>query len=142
MKSELKYNLIKYLETNNKKQIMLSILIFFILFIIVLFFCIFEIDNIERVTTKMNCNQQNCTINFYHYGISEKYEFIKLNGKKYKIIDLKFSDLELDSANNIFQEVFITIHGYSGKNNEIVEIGLCKNKEKLIKKIYKIIVER
>lgn len=142
MKRELKYNLNKYLEINTIKSKVLIILVFITLISIILFFLIFKIDNIENITGKISCSQEKSIIEFYHYGISEKYTHIKLHGKNYKIIDLKYSDLELDNANNIFQEVSIIIDGYECRNNEIVEVGLYKNKEKLIKKIYRIIVER
>ena len=143
MKEEFKYNLTSYLITHNRKQIILSFIIFIGLIIFVFLSFKYTIYNIEKTNAKTICNQEECTINFYHYGISkEDYQFIKIKDKKYEIIASSFSEPTLDNTNTIIQEVTLKLQNYKGINNEIVEIKVYKNKEKKKKKIMDIIVER
>ena len=61
---------------------------------------------------------------------------------KYEVEDLKIGELQSDFFNNTFHDFTLKLKEYKGENNDVVGIQLLKNKEKMIKKIWKIIVER
>lgn len=143
MKEELKYNLTNYLITNTKKQKVITILVGLTLLILFLFSMLFKIDDIEIKNALTVCIEQNCTLKFYDNKVKNvKYDFVKVKESKYRINQIEFAEPSLDSTNGLVQEVTLKLKKYQGINNEIVEIKLYKNKEKLLKKIVKMIVER
>lgn len=143
MKEELKYNITSYLMADNKMSIVLSTIIILIMILIIIFSCIYNIYNVNSTNAITNCEKDNCFLSFYNYGIEyEKYQFVELKNKKYEVESIDFMSPNLDEKNTIFQEVNIKLKNYKGLNNEIVEIKIFKNKEKLIKKIFKIVLER
>ena len=48
----------------------------------------------------------------------------------------------MDTANQAYQKIAINAIDYKGNNNEIVKLKIYKNKEKIIKKVWKQILER
>ncbi len=143
MNEKLKYNLLNYLKYNNKTQFKLMVMVL-ILFLGVFGMAItFNIYNIEKINAQIICNEEACNIKFYQTGVNtEKFSFIEIKNQKYKIQDLKYAEPTLNENNLILQEVTLKLKEYSYKNNEIVELKIYKNKEKLIKKILNIILER
>ena len=143
MKDELKYNLTNYLISNNKREKVITILIIFILLILLLISVILKIEDIEVFHAITTCEEKNCVLKFYRKLVKYViYDINKIKEKKYKIKKIEFAEPGLDKENSILQEVTLNLKQYQGINNEIVEIKLYKNKEKLIKKIIRIIVER
>lgn len=142
MKEEYKYNLINYLNDNKKSTIFLIVIILLInCFGFMSYFI--TVYNTEKTTGITKCNNSECYIEFYLQGIlKNSYNFVKIKDKKYDIDYIEYTEPEIDTSNTILQKVTIKLSKYKGYNNEIVEVSLYKNKEKLIKKIYKIIVER
>ena len=69
-------------------------------------------------------------------------QFVKVGTLKYEIEDITIGEIQSDYLNNTFHDFTLKLKEYKGKNNDVVEIQLLKNKEKVIKKIWKIIVER
>lgn len=142
MKEEYKYNLIKYLDDNKKGTIYLILL--FALFSFFGFISYYTtVYNIKKTNGITKCNNSVCYIEFYFQGVLKNdYNFVKIKDKKYYINHIEYSEPEIDTSNLIFQKVRIKLSKYKAYDNEIVEISLYKNKEKLIKKIYEIIIER
>ena len=143
MKDEYKFNLIQYLIFNNKKCIFVAILIVFILISLVTSSFIIRVFDIEKVTAQVVCENNACTLNFYNIGLEKNnFKFVKIKEDKYYIENLVLSEPKLNADNIAFQEVSLKLKSYQGLNNEIVELKMYKNKEILIKKIFKIIIER
>ena len=143
MREELRFNITNYLKVDNKKQnvikigvIVLSIILIYISFTI----SIYKVDIVNAQTT---CDNKICILSYFVRNSSyEKYEFVKIKNKKYKIKNIVLEEASINENNDIIQEVSIELKDYKGINNEIVKINLLKNKEKIINKIVKIIVER
>lgn len=143
MNENIKYNLKTYLYTENKKQIILCIGNLFLLFIVMLSLCYMTIEDTEKANAIVVCKEEECKIHFYQYGtLTEDWINIRIKNKKYNITKYEFGKIEWDQSNTIIQEVFLSLENYNGTNNEIIEIEICKNKERVIKKIIKIIKGR
>ena len=143
MKEELKYNLYNYLKTNSKKQFSLSILLLILCSFLLFFLIKIKIYDVEIINAQTSCELENCTIKFYQNNLIKKeYNFAKIKNKKYQITNISFAEPMIDNTNTILQEVNVNLKNYQGNQNEIVEIKLYKNKERMIKKIFKIMVER
>ena len=142
MNEYIKYNQHSYLQKDRKKYT------FFwftpILILIVLFAYTFkkEAYNVYETTAETLCDEE-CTIHFYYpYSEGFTYDFIKINDRSYEIENIIFGNVVLDSSNIGLQGITLKVKEYKGKNNEFVKLQIYKNKEKMIKKIAKIIKER
>ena len=142
MREDIKYNLNSYLQKRKKHSILVTFL--FLLFITILLISItIDAYNILAINAQMVCEETNCEIVFYWQA--EKpltYDFIKINDKKVEVESINFGEVVLDNTNNAIQKVTLKGKEYQGKDNEILKIKIFQNKEKIIKKIGKIIIER
>lgn len=143
MKEEIKYNLINYLKDNATKQKVLVVLVALFLFLIIVFYLLFSVIQVETTNALTSCNN-TCHLEFYLTDVQKnnKFRFIKVGKKQYNIKDIEFLEPEINSVNQIVQKVQLELENYDGKNNEIVELKLYKNKETMLKKIVRIILER
>lgn len=141
MREDLKYNLASYLQKKNNYSFFVFLLFFLFL---VLFVASLVIDtyNITTINAETNC-EETCEVVFY-WPVEKtmKYDFIKINDKRIEIENLKFGEIELNNTNTAFQKIALKGKEYKGENNEIVKVKIFQNKEKIIKKIGKIIIER
>ncbi len=141
MSEYLKYNLPSYLNKDKNKYSFFW-LIPFCLFLILLFYAYKkEAYDVLEVKGQIFC-QEECTINFFYPTTDFIYEFIKINHKTYEIETVSFSDPVLDSNNNALQNISLKVKKFQGNQNEFVTMQIYKNKERLLKKIAKSIIER
>ena len=142
MMPELKYNLINYLKNNNKKQSILYILSIILIIIVLIILFAYKSYSVEIINGRTICEENKCVVKYYNIQSKNDYDFVKIKNKEYKIESIEYGEIQFDSANNFFQEVTLILQKYRGKNNEIIEMKFYKNKERLIKKIYNLVVER
>jgi len=142
MREDIKYNLNSYLQKRKKHSILVTFL--FLLFITILLISItIDAYNILAINAQTVCEETTCEIVFYWQA--EKpltYDFIKINDKKVEVESINFGEVVLDNTNNAIQKVTLKGKEYQGKDNEILKIKIFQNKEKIIKKVGKIIIER
>lgn len=142
MREDIKYNLNSYLQKRKKHSILVTFL--FLLFITILLISItIDAYNILAINAQTVCEETTCEIVFYWQA--EKpltYDFIKINDKKVEVESINFGEIVLDNTNNAIQKVTLKGKECQGKDNEILKIKIFQNKEKIIKKIGKIIIER
>ncbi len=143
MKDEYKFNLNNYLLNNNRKQIFLGILVLIILICFITISLVFHVYNIQTVRAKTICEHNECILNFYNSDfINNNYKFVKIKKKQYKIEKIVWAEPFFNQNNILFQEVSLILKDYKGQNNKIIEIEIYKNKDVLMKKIWKILLER
>lgn len=142
MREDLKYNLNSYLQKKNNHSILFALLCFLFLGILIASFLL-DAYNIKTINAQTICEEEVCEIVFYgQAGEPFKYDFIKINEKKIEVEALNFGEVMLDNTNNAIQRITLKGKEYKGKNNEIIKVKIFQNKEKIIKKIGKIIIER
>lgn len=142
MQEYLKYNLNSYLRKDRKKYIYFYFVPVIIIFFLILYSYKKEAYNVYETNAETICHDV-CTLTFYYpYREGFTYDFIKINGNKYEIEETFFGDVVLDSSNEGIQSITLKAKEYEGKNKEFVKLQIYKNKEKLIKKIIKIMKER
>ena len=143
MKEEYKYNLTNYLIDNDSKNWLLIFLIIVSIILVIILTISHSVYDIEKSNGITSCINTECYIKYNQYGASESnYNFVKIKNEQYNIENIKYSEFKIDEINKIYQEVIINPEEYQGNDNEIVEISLYKNKDILLKKIWKIILER
>ena len=71
-----------------------------------------------------------------------QYEFFEINDKNVEIETIHFDEPILDNLNNAYQKVTLKGKEIKGENNKIMKLKIFQNKEKIIQKIGKIIIER
>lgn len=143
MRENLKYNITNYLKTDSKIQVILMFVIIVLSTILMLISFTLSIYSVETINAQTECNKEICTLHFFEMNATkEKYDFVKIKSKKYEIENINYAEASLDAANNIIQELSLKLENYQGNHNEIIELNLYKNKEKILKKIVKIILER
>lgn len=143
MNEYLKYNFQNYINTNTKKHQVFYFLLILILILLIVFCYVLEIHDVELVKATTICTENNCNVNFYHNGtLKVEYNFVKIKNEKYLIENISFLEPVIDYTNNIIQNVTLDLKEFKGSDKEIVDLKIYKNKEKVIKKIWKIIVER
>lgn len=143
MKEEIKYNLYNYLTTNSKIAKVVSVLI--VIICILLFFVSYEmeVDTIEEFNATTICEEEICVLQFYKQSLEQNtISFVQIGKNNYNIQNVSYSAPEIDTNNVVYQKVSLELEDYSGNPNEIVKIQVYKNKEKIYKKIIKIILER
>ncbi len=142
MNDYLKYNLPRYLKY--KMTLKTSLFIGLILLLISLFgfLSFYETYDSYSLSAQVRCDT-SCKMHFY-LPTSMRFDsqFVKVGTLKYEIEDITIGEIQSDYLNNTFHDFTLKLKEYKGKNNDVVEIQLLKNKEKVIKKIWKIIVER
>ena len=144
MNDYLRYNIHNYLHSNVKKQHFLTRVGAVIFLILLLFSCNIDTYAILNTSGLTTCEENICLVSFYITS-SEKivqYDFIKINSQKVELEEIDFGEITLDNANNAYQKVTLKIKEWRGNHNEIVKLKIYQNKEKMIKKITKIIIER
>lgn len=143
MHDYLKYNLNSYLQKDkNKNHCFIYVSLFFFILIIITIITFYSY-NVITLTAQTFCDTEECELVFYwQTNRPFQYEFFKVNDKKVEIDAINFDDPILDNLNNAYQKVTLKGKEYKGENNEIVTIKIFQNKEKIIKKIGKIIIER
>ena len=140
MNENIKYNLNNYLQNKNNY----SILVFLLLFLFLGSFIVSLVTDVyDRITINAEtiCEETTCEIVFYWQ--TEKIlnsDFIKINDEKIEIENISFGEIALDNSNTAIQKVTLKGKEYKGKNKEIVKVKIFQNKEKIIKKIGKIII--
>ncbi len=143
MNDDIKYNLHSYLneDKTNHKYLLGSICLFIFLFLFLSFF----ISNYDIVTENATtlCDNKECTIEFF-WPIEKTWlcDKIKINTMDYEIEQINFEEVFMDNTNNAYQKIILKVKDYKGNNNEIVKLKIYKNKEKIIKKVLKKILER
>lgn len=142
MKEYLKYNLNSYLHKDKNKYVFLC----FVPLIIIVFLLFYSYEkkaySVYETNAETLCDV-DCNLTFYYpYTEGFYYDFIKINEKSYEIEDIYFGDIVLDSSNEGIQNITLKVKEYKGKNQEFVKLQIYKNKEKLIKKIVRIMKER
>jgi len=143
MKEKLKFNIVNYLKTNSRNQIIIMFIVLLLFIVLIFISSIFSIYTIDTINVQTICDKDECLLKFFKTNLNnDKYVFAKIRKKEYKIKNYVLGEASIDEDNNIIQEVSMTLKGYQGINNEIIEINLYKNKDRIIKKIAKIIVER
>jgi len=141
MKEQLKYN--KYNYFKEERFNLLNYFIFLIFLIFIIFISTYKIDIIEEITATTTCSNNNCTISFYNLTTRElKEEEWTIKDKTYKVEEYKYGEVMLDTNNNSLNLVTIKLKDYKGSNNEIVTLKGIKNREILVVKLFKIILER
>ncbi len=143
MKEYLKYNLNSYLNKGVKKQSIIIVVILISLLFLLNYAFTYYTYNTSNINAQTVCDDEMCSLQFY-LQIAEnlQYDFIKINGEKYFVESIDLEEVILDNNNNGFQKAILKVKEYEGKNNEIVKLQIFKNKERVITKIFKIIVER
>lgn len=142
MQEYLKYNLNRYLRKDRKKYVYFYLVPFVLLFTLIL--CSYKKDaySVYETNAQTLCNNE-CTLTFYYpYKEGFTYDLIKINGRKYEIEETFFGDVMLDSSNEGIQSMTLKVKEYEGKNQEFVRLQIYQNKEKMLKKIMKIMKER
>jgi hypothetical protein len=118
-------------------------LITFLLALIFFLMSIYKVNDVLSLNGQVYCEEKNCLIKYYlSSGINNNYDYVKINNVKYEVDNIEYGELNVDSNNNVYQEVTLKLADYSGNNNEIVNVLLYRNKEIILKKIWQIIVER
>lgn len=142
MQNYLKYNLYSYLNKERKKFRIISVSIVIVFFLVFCYFSKIDAYNVYTTNAQIICDSE-CSFQFY-YPVSKgfSYDFIKINGKKDKVENVVFGNVVMDSSNIGLQTILLKAKEYKGKQNEFVQIQIFKNKEKITKKIIKIIKER
>jgi len=135
MKNYCFNNLEVYLKTNYKIIISLSIIL--IIIISILFYvCInFRITKNESVSANIDSSSSNTIIKYYTQD-DKIPKIVKINDKNYNVIESQISLLE-DSV----YEIIIKINEAVYVDNEIREISLIYEEERLVKKIIEIVKE-
>lgn len=142
MQEYLKYNLNSYLRKDRKKYAIFYLVPILIVLATFLYAIKKDAYSVYETNAETLCND-SCMLTFYYpYREGFTYDFIKINGSKYEIEETFFGDVVLDSSNEGFQSITLKVKEYEGKNQEFVKLQIYKNKEKLIKKIIKIMKER
>lgn len=142
MKEYLKYNQNNYLHKDRKKYAYFSFLPFILISVVFLFIVRKEAYSVYETNGQILC-EESCSITFYYpYQEGFSYDFIKINGQKIEIEELFFGNVILDSSNIGMQSITLKAKEYKGNHNEFVKLQIYKNKEKMLKKIGKIIKER
>ncbi len=142
MKEYLRYNQNNYIHKDRKKYAYFSFLPFFLIAFLLIFIVRKEAYSVYETNAQTLC-EESCNISFYFpYQEGFTYDFIKINGKKVEIEELFFGNTLLDSSNIGMQSVTLKVKEYKGNNNEFVKLQIYKNKENMLKKIWKIIKER
>lgn len=142
MKNYLKYNLLSHLHIEAKKYTILWILPIVLLFFLLYYAYRQEVYAVYETNAETLC-ESDCNLSFY-YPVEKGfyYDYIKINEKQYEIEEVYFGSYLLDTTNVGLQKITLKVKEYQGKNNEYVNLKIFKNKEKLIKKIIKIMKER
>lgn len=144
MNEFLKYNLQAFgLQT---KKLSIYHPLFILLFALMFGFCIycFSLDTYKMTSTNAQvvC-EEDCNLFFYTSSFdSDQVAFVKVNQKKYFDSSFSLEEPFLDEYNQAVQKVTLNLKEFQGKNNEIVTVKIFKDKEKLIKRLFKIITER
>lgn len=142
MQEYLKYNLNSYLRKDRKKYVYFYLVPFAILFTIIWWSYKKDAYSVYETNAQTLCND-TCMLTFYYpYSEGFTYDFIKINGSRYEIEETFFGDVVLDSSNEGIQSMTLKVKEYEGKNQEFVKLQIYKNKEKMLKKIIKIMKER
>lgn len=142
MSDYLKYNLLRYLTYKIKLKSSLFVGVLFLLIALMGYLSFHEIYDVYSLDAHVVCDQ-SCVLHFYlPTSVKFDYHFIKVNTLNYEIEDIKIGEVQSDYSNHTFQDFTLKLKEYKGHNNDVVEIQLLKNKEKIIKKIWKIILER
>ncbi len=144
MNDYLKYNIHNYLQGKGKKQNFL-VGIGMVIFLILLFFsCYIDTYAILSTNGMTTCEENTCFVSFYinSSGKILQYDFIKINNQKVELEEIDFGEITLDNTNNAYQKVTLKIKEWRGNHNELVKLKIYQNKEKMIKKITKLIIER
>lgn len=142
MKNYLKYNLMSHLYNEAKKYTFIWIFPIVFLFFLMYYAYRQEVYVVFETNAETLCESE-CNLSFY-YPIEKGfyYDYIKINEKKYEIEEVYFGNYLLDTTNVGLQKITLKVKEYQGKNNEYVNLKIFKNKEKLVKKIIKIMKER
>ncbi len=142
MKRYLKYNLITYLEKDNKKYQYSGFITVILLTSLFVYSLKYDTYNILETTAQVLCEEE-CILQFF-YPIKNGFnaEQIRINDKYHEIENLSFGEITIDTANIGYQKITLKAKGYKGENNKFVKLQIYKNKEKILKKIFKIIKER
>ncbi len=141
MQEYVRYNLHRYLCMDKKKYIFIWIGPFLLFLLLIIVFFKLEAYQVIEIKGQTFC-QQECTIQFFYPAEEFQYEFIKINNQIYDIDKVIFSESMLDANNMAIQTITLQIPNYRGNHNEFVTVKIYKNKEKLLKKIIKIIKEK
>lgn len=142
MNDYLKYNLQRYLNYKIKLKTGLFVGLILLLIFLLGILSFHETYEVYALNAQVICDS-SCELRFYlPTSVKFDYHFIRVEGLKYEVEDLKIGELQSDFFNNTFHDFTLKLKEYKGENNDVVGIQLLKNKEKMIKKIWKIIVER
>lgn len=143
MKEEIKYNLTSYLYTENKKQIIIGIAILFLFSCITFLLCFIKIEDCEKKNAYVICKENECQIHFYQEEFWQKEpESVRIKNQKYHIKTIDKQEVKINNEIEIVEEITLSLKNYQGKTNEIIEIEICKSKERMIKKILEMIKGR
>ncbi len=142
MKEYLKYNLNSYLKKDRNKYTLFCFFPLLIFFFLFYYSYKITVYNVYETNAETVC-EDKCNLTFYYpYQEGFYYDFIKINGTKYEVENIFFGNAMLDSSNIGIQSITLVVKEYKGNTNEFVKMQIFKNKERLLKKIWKIIKER
>lgn len=141
MQEYIKWNIYRYLAMDKNKYRVLWI-VPLCLFLLLLFYA-YKKDayDVIEITGQTICQEQ-CTIEFFYPATAFYGDFVKINREKYEIETISFSEPILDSNNQAIQNISLKLKKYSGTPNAFVTMQVYKNKERLLKKIARIMKER
>ena len=142
MKEYMKYNLNMFLANDSKKYTSLFLVLFVYICIFLFLSFYIKVYNTMIVDAQVFCEKE-CEVRFY--TIPNKHllgDFIKINNEKFEIENIRFDEVKVDSSNNVFQMVALKVKEFKGNDKEIVKLKIYQNKELIIKKIIKIVIER
>lgn len=142
MKEYLKYNQNAYIYKDQKKYAFFYLVPLIFIFFLLIYSLKKDAYNVQEINAEV-IGVENDSLSFYYPIVNGfYYDFIKINEKKYQIEDVTFGNTILDSSNVGMQNITLKVKEYKGKQGEFVKLQIFKNKEKLLKKIAKIIKER
>lgn len=134
----LNYNLNSYLNKPLNTHLILRIISIIIPIILLIYSILNYSYNIYHTTAINECFNNVCTLSF---TIPKKEDFLTdlviINNHEYFINQISFENIS-----SYDQKITLKLKEYQGINKEVVNLQIFKNKEKLISKIYQIIVER
>lgn len=140
MRDDLKYNMYNYYNKNNDKKIIITLIIIIMILLFLFISYNEEIVSVNKVTGQCICNNEDCSLLFY-YPKNLSFQKIEFNNNIYNIDDLNISKENI-SLNDEYEEIILSSNKISCSFDEVVNINLHSSKEKIIKKIVKIILER
>lgn len=137
MKEELKYNTYTYFKRKYGGTWVVTSISILALIALVIFACTYKIEMVETYSAESICEKKDCVMKLY-LPTKEVHALkkIKIENKTYQVKEIQLGEAFIDTNNNPLQEVKIKIADKKILNNEIIEIKIIKQKQKLMKQFF------